>query len=137
MADLFTVDSATRTLPLVSRIVAELVELKAAWRREVHRYELLQVGARGEGKESDAAKEARRGAESLAGRIDACLEELAQVGCRMRDGEVGLVDFPSERDGHPIMLSWQLGEGEVGFWLSPDPLDRDRQPITDLLSVPE
>lgn len=137
MTELFTPESAVRTLPLVSRIVADVVELKRAWRAAVHRFDLLQVGGVKGGGESDAAAAARREAETLAGQIDACLEELAQVGCRVRDAELGLVDFPTERDGQPIMLSWQLGERDVGFWLGVDPKDRDRQPVDELLSVPD
>jgi len=137
MTEQFTPESAARTLPLVSRIVTDVVELKRAWRLAVHRFELLQVGTDRGGEESEAAASARREAEALAGQIDACVEELAQVGCRMRDSELGLVDFPTERDGHPIVLSWQLGEPDVGFWLAVDPRDRDRQPVDELLSVPD
>ncbi|HET9066479.1 MAG TPA: DUF2203 domain-containing protein [Gemmatimonadales bacterium] len=137
MIEQFTPESAARTLPLVSRIVADVVALKRAWRAAVHRFDLLQVGVGPAGQESEAATVARREAESLAGQIDACVEELAQVGCRMRDSEVGLVDFPTERDGEPIVLSWQLGETDVGYWLAVDPRDRDRQPIDELLSVPD
>lgn len=137
MTEQFTSESAARTLPLVSRIVTDVVELKRAWRAAVHRFDLLQVGAMRGGEESAAAVMARREAESLAGQIDACVEELALIGCRMRDSETGLVDFPTERDGRPIVLSWQLGETDVGFWLAVDPADRDRQPVDDLLSVPD
>lgn len=137
MTEQFTPESALRTLPLVSRIVTDVVDLKRAWRAAVHRFDLLQVGTTKGGGESEAAMAARREAESLAGQIDACIEELAQIGCRMRDSETGLVDFPTERDGRPIVLSWQLGESDVGFWLSLDPTDRDRQPVDELLSVPD
>ncbi|MEO8478220.1 MAG: DUF2203 domain-containing protein [Gemmatimonadota bacterium] len=131
----FTPEAAVRTLPLVSRIVTDVVALKRAWRAAVHRFDLLQVGSTKGGEESEAAVAARREAASLAEQLDACVGELDQVGCRLRDFEVGLVDFPSERDGQPIMLSWQLGEPDVGFWLAVDPSDRERQPVDDLLSV--
>lgn len=136
MVESFTPESAARTLPLVSRIASDIVDLKREWRAAVHRFDLLQVGSSRE-QESEAALAARRAAESLAGQIDACIEELAQVGCRMRDSELGLVDFPAEREGQPIALSWQVGEREVGFWLDANPQDRDRQPVDELFSIPE
>ncbi|MCA9769156.1 MAG: hypothetical protein KC485_10095, partial [Gemmatimonadetes bacterium] len=55
----FTPASASRTLPLVSRIVLEAIELKREWRAAIHRFELLQVEA-DTGAESAAAREARR-----------------------------------------------------------------------------
>jgi hypothetical protein len=41
------------------------------------------------------------------------VEELAARGILLRDPEIGLVDFPAERDGERVYLCWKLGEGEV------------------------
>jgi hypothetical protein len=131
---LFTPVSASRTLPLVSRIVAEAMELKREWRAAVYRFELLQVEAE-IGAESAAARDARREAEGLAGRIDGCLEELALVGCRMRDLEQGLVEFPAELDGRSVLLSWRVGESEVAHWYEADNGPTDRRPLDDLFAV--
>jgi hypothetical protein len=44
------------------------------------------------------------------------VEELARRGIILRDPEAGLVDFPSERRGRPVLLCWRLGEQEVGWY---------------------
>lgn len=44
------------------------------------------------------------------------VEELARRGIILRDPEAGLVDFPSEREGKPVLLCWRLGEQEVGWY---------------------
>jgi hypothetical protein len=44
------------------------------------------------------------------------VEELARRGIILRDPETGLVDFPSELEGRPVLLCWRLGEGEVGWY---------------------
>jgi len=44
------------------------------------------------------------------------LEHLAERGILLRDPEVGLVDFPAERDGRRIYLCWRLGEDEVAWY---------------------
>ena len=41
---------------------------------------------------------------------------LADLGLVLRDTQIGLVDFPSERDGEPVYLCWKLGEDEVAFY---------------------
>jgi hypothetical protein len=44
------------------------------------------------------------------------LEHLAERGILLRDPEVGLIDFPAERDGRPVYLCWRLGEDEVAWY---------------------
>jgi len=44
------------------------------------------------------------------------LEHLAERGILLRDPEVGLVDFPAERDGRRVYLCWRLGEDEVAWY---------------------
>jgi hypothetical protein len=44
------------------------------------------------------------------------LEHLAERGILLRDPEVGLIDFPAERDGRRVYLCWRLGEGEVAWY---------------------
>ena len=44
------------------------------------------------------------------------LEHLAERGILLRDPEVGLVDFPAERDGRRIYLCWRLGEDQVAWY---------------------
>lgn len=132
----FTPESAKRTLPLVSRIVAELIELK----RDRAGMDALVGNLAAEGAADVAAETVRRArqlAADLAARIDACHEELAMVGCRMRDVAQGLVDFPAERDGHEVLLSWQLGETDVAYWFDIDPRDTERHPLDELFSVQE
>lgn len=41
---------------------------------------------------------------------------LADLGLVLRDTQIGLVDFPAERDGEPVYLCWKLGEDEVAFY---------------------
>ena len=44
------------------------------------------------------------------------LEHLAERGILLRDPEIGLVDFPAERDGRRVYLCWRLGEDEVAWY---------------------
>lgn len=48
--------------------------------------------------------------------LKAGIEELAARGILLRDPEIGLVDFPAERDGERVYLCWRLGEDEVGHY---------------------
>lgn len=126
----FTLAGANATLPLVSRVVADLVRLHAVWRAAVTSYELAQADADAS-EESAMAREARLEVGRLAGEIESCLEELEQVGCLFRDFDLGLVDFPAEHDGRIVHLCWQHGESEVTHWHELDAGYAGRQPLDD------
>lgn len=124
----FTVDQANATLPLVRRIVSDLLDLHPRWRASVVAFEAEQVGATA-GSESDSARMARVEAGRLAGEIEACLDELEQVGCVFKGFDTGLVDFPATLDGRDVYLCWQHGEDAVEHWHEVDGGFAGRQPI--------
>lgn len=56
--------------------------------------------------------------------------ELHDLGIQLKDYTLGLIDFPSMRDGRVILLCWQLGEGdEIEFWHELDAGFAGRKPI--------
>ena len=44
------------------------------------------------------------------------VERLATQDVLLRDAEIGLVDFPTDRDGQRAFLCWRLGEERVSWW---------------------
>ena len=48
----------------------------------------------------------------------------------LKDPRLGLVDFPSERDGRTVLLCWRLGEPEVQYWHELDSGYAGRQPLS-------
>jgi hypothetical protein len=45
-----------------------------------------------------------------------CVERLERLGVLVKDLDRGLVDFPALRSGEEVLLCWQVGEDEVGYW---------------------
>lgn len=117
----FTVDEANRMLPLVRRIVADIVrqwELVNDLERRLAT--LSRRGAKGgPARDADPYEEesARSQAEFDAERakLGGYVEELKALGVELK-GPDGLCDFPSLREGREVYLCWRLGEPEVGFW---------------------
>ena len=120
---LFTPVQANRTLPLVRRIVADILErgagLKAYSGRslaaeEVSSFEVAQVEVR------------------------ELIRELEQIGCSYKDWgfEAGLVDFPSKIEGGPVLLCWRSDEPCVGWYHSADEGFAGRKPIPEHLLEP-
>ena len=129
---LFTVERANRTLPLVRKIVEDVVRQHRLWREKILELDLVASAARA-GEPRERAEELEREAQNLAREIDGFQQELEQLGIQLKDRRLGLVDFPSEMNGRRILLCWRLGEPEVQFWHELDAGYAGRQPLSPSL----
>jgi hypothetical protein len=130
---LFTLAEAERTLPLVRRIVADLMAEYPRWRAAVSRFELLTGGARADWGETSELVAARDDVAAAAACINQYLKELEAIGCVFKGFDAGLVDFYSLRDDRPIFLCWKMGEPRIGYWHELDAGFGGRQPIDGAL----
>jgi hypothetical protein len=129
---LFTVDHANRTLPLVRRIVEDVVREHQRWQETIAELDVLVVEARSDLPDPRIVALERR-AQSIASEIDAFQAELDSLGIQLKDRRIGLVDFPSELDGRRVLLCWRLGEPSVQFWHDEDAGCAGRQPLSPTL----
>ena len=44
------------------------------------------------------------------------IQELEDLGVKLRDIDTGLLDFPAKRFGDVVYLCWKYGEAGVEFW---------------------
>ncbi len=128
MKRVFTVDEANRTLPLVRRIVEDVVRQHREWRDKILELDLVVTSARN-GEPAERAKKLEREAQAIAREIDSYQRELDDLGIQLKDRRLGLVDFPSDMAGEPVLLCWRLGEAEVQFWHDADSGYAGRQPL--------
>lgn len=133
---LFTLQEAERTLPLVRRIVEDLLAEYPRWRQAVSRYEILTGGARADWGETSDLVAARDAVTGHADRINGYLQELEKIGCVFKGFDAGLVDFYSLREDRLIFLCWRLGEPRITHWHELEAGFAGRQPI-DRAMLPE
>ena len=62
------------------------------------------------------AEQLEREVAGIAREIERFRQELTALGVDFKDPELGLVDFPSEREGRTVFLCWRHGEQEVEYW---------------------
>jgi hypothetical protein len=129
---LFTREEAERTLPLVQRIVRDLMLEHPAWRRAVARYEVLAGAAKPGEAESAEMVAAQHDVEAHASRIEGYLGELQQVGCVFKGFDDGLVDFYALREDRLVFLCWRYGEERITHWHELDAGAAGRQPLADV-----
>lgn len=125
-ARIFTLDQANRTLPLVSRIAADIV------RQHKKVCDLEDIYQRPGPSTSEEGRIALR--EKCLAEVEHLRElgdELAAVGCQLKDWRRGIVDFFAIRDGQPIEFCWRLGEDRISHWHETDAGFRARQPIDE------
>jgi len=56
--------------------------------------------------------------------------KLDSIGIQLKDFDLGLIDFPSMRDGRIVLLCWKLGEGDqIEWWHDLEAGYAGRQPL--------
>ena len=124
----FTVEQANRTLPLVSRIVEDIVRTYGMWQDKVREFEVLSATVRADVPNA-SAEALQKEAGQLAEEIDRYIAEVGSLGVEFKGFDLGLVDFPGEIDGRPVYLCWRLGEPAVQYWHDRDTGYEGRRPL--------
>jgi len=104
----FTPEEAKRTLPLVRRIVIDIINSGEMMRE-------LAVRTKGDVTENPDIQ-------TLAQKINTYMNELQDIGCYYKDWNftIGLVDFPSKIDSKEVMLCWRSDEEEIRYYHEPE-----------------
>ena len=120
----FTLEQAQRALPLVKRIVADIVRthgLASSCRDAVER----TTGAR-------QASQAQHDLDAAIDRLEELVDELNDVGVELKDYQSGLVDFVARHDGRDVYLCWKLGEERITHWHELNAGFAGRKPVSTL-----
>lgn len=128
---LFTVDQAEKALPLVKRIVADIVQrVQEREARIIERQKLPDSPTPGSGNEEKAFA-LEREISQFEDDVKRFQGELEAVGVEIKDYRIGLIDFFSRYDGRIVYLCWKLDEGPtLAWWHDLNGGFRGRQPIT-------
>lgn len=128
----FTREEAERLIPELTRVLDSVrpAHREAAAVRERLQAEQQRIALAGGGLLDQAAW--RADAERLARlveRVRAGLERIVALGGVPKDLELGLVDFPHQRQGQVVNLCWRYGETAIRFWHGLDEGYANRQPL--------
>jgi hypothetical protein len=127
----FTPDEANNALDEVRPVAERLVTVRARMRElEQSQGELVTaIGGNGGGY---AATDLNAAQSELGGLVDvalACVDKLEELGVVLKDVDLGLLDFPSEREGEAVLLCWHVGEDSVTSWHGLEEGYAGRKPI--------
>ena len=121
---LFTPAQANRTLPLVRRIVDDILLRGRELRRIAPRH---------------AEHGVRERLETLGSEIEELIDELRHIGCDYKDFafDKGLVDFPGAIEERPVLLCWRSDEPRVEWYHAHEAGFAGRMRIPEELLVEE
>lgn len=114
----FTTKTANQTLPLVSRIVGDIVVLSQEVNETQSRLAFLTNGRDpSEVNEYTEELEAiKQNTDEKSLRLNSFYDELLDLSIDPTSAEEGYADFPALRGEQEVCLCWKLGEPEVMYW---------------------
>ena len=77
----------------------------------------------------DRALDSRSRRDRAAAQLRTAIEEVQEIGCLIKDLDIGLIDFPTTYRGNEVYLCWKLGEAGIEYWHGVDEGFRGRKPI--------
>jgi len=127
----FTLEEANEALSAVRPLVARMVERARALAAAQARQATLHGHIAGNGGDLTPSELAAAAAAVQAERaaVSGYVEQIHALGVQVKDLGLGLVDFPSVRDGEDVLLCWQLGEDAVESWHRLDEGYAGRKPL--------
>ncbi|QDT04657.1 hypothetical protein K227x_30510 [Rubripirellula lacrimiformis] len=131
LASAFTPSAATRTLPLVRRIMAELIDLDESIKAQQEQLRGVDdlVETIDHKPYLDELSDVRGSLEDDVRRMQSCIDELASFGVQVHQPFDGSVDFPALLNRRPVQLCWHPADDKVEHWHEVGQSSKDRQKL--------
>ncbi len=128
----FTLQEANDLLPYLAPLLVQLGALKGEHDRCQENVAELTLKMRSNGHIlENELRQTQEAMETAAAKITELVERVQSYGCELKDMEVGLIDFPTVRDGRDVYLCWKLGEEHIAYWHDVESGYAGRQPLED------
>ena len=125
---LFTVDEANALIPRMEILVREL-QVEADALRERIRELARRHDSSVAGMPLSDLVERYPELKDNAARMAEMAGQVENLGCFLKDIDLGLVDFPYEIEDDVVFLCWQSGERQIIAWHTIDSGFADRRPL--------
>ena len=121
---LFTVEEANALLPKLEELLDDVAAHRDALREKApHLEPILKASvSNGGGKVGS-----EYGVEAY--NLYLAIEHIRELGVILKDLDMGLLDFPHERNGRVVFLCWHPPEEQIGYWHELQAGYQGRQPL--------
>lgn len=126
---IFTVSEASQLLPVLTNLISELHKKRALATQTEVQIDSLELIA---GSDEASKKEFEHLLDSyrrMVSEFYAVVDQIHELGCFLKDVDLGLIDFYGLVSGQVVYLCWKLGEPEIGYWHETGQGYSSRQPL--------
>lgn len=123
----YTIDQANALIPQVRAVILQLA-FEQRRLDETHGALHRQLEGNGDPRSAAEVDRLENASAQISDGMRTLVGVLEEMGIQLRDVEMGLVDFPAERDGRQIWLCWRLADPAVAFWHGTDEGYASRKP---------
>jgi hypothetical protein len=123
----YTIDEANALMPEVRAVLLQMAVEQARLER-THQQMHQRLEGNGDPASHEAADQLEVQMTEIAEGIQTLQAHVNAKGIVVRDLEMGLVDFPAEREGRRVWLCWRLADPTVAFWHGTDEGYASRRP---------
>jgi len=132
MPRLFTLNQAERLLPRVEGALRRAIRFKTEYEKAraqlaATRRDLSMLGGVIPDRERLAKQQALE--RSSVEQLKEAVAEIEEIGCLLKDLDMGLIDFLTRYRNQEVCLCWKLGEDGIRFWHGLEEGFRGRKPI--------
>ena len=121
---LFTVEEANALLPRLQKLLDDLALHRDAMREKAPHLEPILRAASADG---GGRVGSEYGVEAY--KLYLAIGRIQELGVLLKDLDMGLLDFPHERDGRVVFLCWHPPEERVEYWHEIEAGYAGRQPL--------
>ena len=132
MSRRFTLAEAQSLIPNLDGLLREAIARKAEYQEaeqiiQATNQRIAMMG--GTVVNRDQVIDAKHRRDEAAASLRGAIEKVQEVGCLVKDLDIGLVDFPTLYRGEEVYLCWKLGETAIEYWHGVDEGFRGRKAI--------
>ena len=122
----YTIEQAEQQIPLVKRNVKRLIQLK----KGLEILESIEVSCKSCGTDHfQNSTLFNKKYHKVSYEFFKNLEKLENMGCIVKDLNLGLIDFLAYHNGREVLLCWKIGEDSINHWHETDSGFSGRKPI--------
>ena len=119
-------------IPRVDRLLREAVSLKSQYQEAEQAVQAIMQRVTlmgGMMVDRDRVIDSKNRRDETRSKLGTAIEQVQEVGCVVKDLEMGLIDFPTLLRDEEVYLCWKLGEPKIAFWHGLDEGFRGRKAI--------
>jgi hypothetical protein len=126
---LFSADEANSLIPRLEVLIRDLQDNAGSLRERIQ--ELAATDDKVDSMRLQEIVELHPELKGAASRMAEIFCEIEELGCFLKDIDLGLIDFATEMDDDVVFLCWQYGEQKVLAWHPIESGFGQRRPLPD------